>query len=169
MNKQDVPRGHIRRPSRRYRAISFVRAHPFRMVVVVAAVAVGVGVASVTTGFGFANGPGGVTLQTVSASRLAQDGLYLDEPTESSAITQTQADSAAVQAFPGTAVRETALVTIDDAEKPAFNGRTLWVVSLAGFQPPSAGPPPGAQFSVSFMLAFIDPATAEFVFATYGT
>ena len=113
-----------------------------------------------------------VQLQTVSGSRLAQDGMYLEQPSSTPAdtITSARAEAAAVAAFPGTSSRETALVQLSDSSMATFNGGIFWAVPLAGFQAPSGGPPTDSgSRAVNFALAFVDPQSGQVVFVRYGT
>jgi hypothetical protein len=175
---------HLRPSGGRSRLLSVLHRHPFRnsALGIVGALAVCVAILAIT-GFGVASpsaggypagsdGSANIALRSVSASRLAQDGLFLEVPSAAiadTAISQAQAQSVVAHAFPGTTVREAALVKVHDAGMPLVNEHNFWVVSIAGFQAPSAGPPPGGGLSTSFALAFVDYRTGHLIFVRYGT
>jgi hypothetical protein len=141
--------------------------------VAVAGLGVGVGLhAAAASGSSAPAASNLVQLQTVSGSRLAQDGMFLEQPSSTPAgtITSAQAEAAAVAAFPGTSPREAALVQLSDSSMPTVNGSIFWTVSLGGFQAPSGGPPTDSgSRTVSFALAFVSPQSGQVVFVRYGT
>lgn len=121
-----------------------------------------------------AAGNDSVTLQTVSATRLAAEGMSLHQPDISASVTQAEAiQSAALEFPPSPQIRESVLALVQDANVPLIDGRTLWIVSLmppGGFMPPSTGPAPGTDVPpASYILVFIDPTTGEFVFGDAGS
>jgi hypothetical protein len=111
-------------------------------------------------------------LSSVSATALAQAGIQLQTPTSSALISQAAAQQTALQAFPGSTLREIALADFSDTNHaPALNA-LAWAVSLTpppGSGPPSVGPPPGHKgMRLAYLVVFIDASTGTFIEATSG-
>jgi len=111
-------------------------------------------------------------LNSVSATALARAGIRLQAPTKPAAVSQDAAQRAALQAMPGSAVRETVLADFSDTHHVPAISTLAWAISLtdaSGFRPHPAGPARGgAVVKPSYLVVFIDAGTGEFVMATKG-
>jgi len=107
-------------------------------------------------------------LNSVSATALARAGIRLQAPTKPATVSQDAAQRAALQAMPGSTIRETVLADFSDTHHVPAISTLAWAISLtdaSGFRGPAGG---RAVVKPSHLVVFIDAGTGEFIMATKG-
>jgi hypothetical protein len=104
-------------------------------------------------------------LQSVSAQRLAEDGITLAAPSSAPGVSADDVQATALQHFPGSQVRERVLAVVrDDHVMPAING-LFWIVSIV---PPGGIWSSNHQSEGTYDLLFIDAMSGKYFFGTKG-
>ena len=107
-------------------------------------------------------------LNSVSATALARAGIRLQAPTKPATVSQDAAQRAALQAMPGSTIRETVLADFSDTHHVPAISTLAWAISLtdaSGFRGHARG---RAVVKPSHLVVFIDAGTGEFIMATKG-
>lgn len=116
---------------------------------------------------------GGPSLEAVSSSALAQEGIQLQPPTSTAAVTQAAAENAAVAALPGSTVRQSVLAEFTDSNHVPVISALAWAVSLSpptGFDGPSVGPAGGGPGTAAgYVVVFINAQTGTMLEGIAGS
>jgi hypothetical protein len=107
----------------------------------------------------------GPELQSVSAHRLAEDGMNLLPPNGAPSVTAAEAQATALQRFPQSQVRERVLAVVNDSHVHPAIDRLCWIVSIV---PPGGIWSYGHHIQGTYDLLFIDAKSGQLFFGTQG-
>ena len=112
-------------------------------------------------------GPSSLPIQSASTAELAIQGVSLQAPMATAAVSQASVVSGALKGIPRSKLREVVLAQVTDTHAQPNIHCTCWVVSLVppiSMDSDHGGPPPGSVRSpTAYLILFFDSGSGAFV------